>query len=182
MEMSLTKKQSKANKDEVDTLDINDLFHQHWDRICSVLFRLVGDWYEAEDLALDTFIRLHQRPPNKRDNISGWLYRVAINLGLNTLRARKRRQQYEERAGVLNLLERTPDNPAEVFEREMGRQQVHTVLSLIKPRSAKLLVLRYSGFTYAEIAAILKISAGSVGTLLARAEKEFEQVYKKITC
>jgi RNA polymerase sigma-70 factor (ECF subfamily) len=50
-------------------------------------------------------------------------------------------------------------------------------LTQLKPRSAELLILRYSGLAYKEIAATLEIAPASVGTLLARAEKEFEDVF-----
>jgi RNA polymerase sigma-70 factor (ECF subfamily) len=55
---------------------------------------------------------------------------------------------------------------------------VRTSLASIKPRSAKLLILRHSGFSYAEIADALQISPGSVGTLLARAEREFKKKFE----
>jgi DNA-directed RNA polymerase specialized sigma24 family protein len=50
----------------------------------------------------------------------------------------------------------------------------------MKPRSAKTLVLRYSGLSYAEIANAIGVSPNSVGTLLARAEREFEQQYRAL--
>jgi RNA polymerase sigma-70 factor (ECF subfamily) len=48
----------------------------------------------------------------------------------------------------------------------------------MKPRKAELLILRHTGHSYAEIADILGIASGSVGTLLARAEKDFERRYR----
>ena len=56
--------------------------------------------------------------------------------------------------------------------------EVRKALSILPPRSAQLLLLRYSGFSYAEIAAIMEVAPTSIGTLLARAEKEFEQVFE----
>ena len=50
-------------------------------------------------------------------------------------------------------------------------------LGRMKPRSARALLLRHSGLSYAEIAAALPASPGSVGVLLARAEAEFEKQY-----
>jgi RNA polymerase sigma-70 factor (ECF subfamily) len=47
----------------------------------------------------------------------------------------------------------------------------------MKPRSAQLLILRHSGLSYAEIASAIEVSPNSVGTLLARAEREFEEQY-----
>jgi RNA polymerase sigma-70 factor (ECF subfamily) len=50
----------------------------------------------------------------------------------------------------------------------------------MKPRAAQLLILRHSGLSYADIAAALGVAPGSVGTLLARAEKEFERRYRAV--
>jgi len=57
---------------------------------------------------------------------------------------------------------------------------VQTALARLKPRSAQVLTLRHSGLSYAEIAAVLRLPISSVGTLLARAEIEFEKVYREI--
>ena len=148
----------------------------------AVLFRLVGDRDEAEDLALEVFLRLHRSPPTERpdssSNLGGWLYRVATNLGLNALRARKRRQHYEQQAGKHALETTSVANPAAIAERNDERERVQRVLLQIKPRSAQLLTLRYSGFSYAELADTLNVSPRSIGTLLARAEREFERAYR----
>jgi RNA polymerase sigma-70 factor (ECF subfamily) len=178
MEMSLSRKRSNTIEDNSEIPDIDELFFQHWERICNVIYRLVGDWDEAEDIALNTFLKYHQSPPRTNENIGGWLYRVATNLGLNALRGQKRRQQYEERAGNTRHMKSSLDNPAEILERKLERQRVQTILRIMKPRSAQLLVLRHSGFAYAEIAEILDISRNSVGTLLSRAEREFERLYE----
>ena len=52
--------------------------------------------------------------------------------------------------------------------------------AVLKPRAAQLLVLRHSGLSYAEIAQALNVARSSVGTLLARAEKEFERRYRAL--
>jgi RNA polymerase sigma-70 factor (ECF subfamily) len=139
----------------------------------------VGDPDEAQDLALEAFWRLQQRSPKDAGvgNLDGWLYRVATNLGLNALRARQRRQRYEEQAGHRVLEYSSIPDPAAEYERQQEREQVRGILAQMKPRSARLLVLRHSGLSYAEIAAALDLAPGSVGTLLARAEKEFEERY-----
>src|SRR5512145_389228 len=65
------------------------LFMQHWAQVYRLLYRLVGDPVEAEDLALETFVRLYQRYPlgGNEFNLGGWLHRVAINLGLHSIRS-----------------------------------------------------------------------------------------------
>jgi RNA polymerase sigma-70 factor (ECF subfamily) len=152
----------------------------HWPRVCATLYRLVGDWGEAEELALEVFYRLHQHPPRDPDRLGGWLRRVATHLGLNVLRARARRRRYETAAGTLLQEQAAPPDPADEVERSEVRRQVRAVLARMRPRAAQLLVLRYGGLSYAEIAAALDVAPGSVGTLLARAEKEFERRYRAL--
>jgi RNA polymerase sigma-70 factor (ECF subfamily) len=154
------------------------LFDQHWNRVCGVLFRLTGDPAEAEDLALEAFWRLYRRPPQDQ-NLAGWLYRVATRLGLNALRSRKRRRLYEEEAGTLDAHHRTWLDPAAAAELAEQRRSVREVLAGMHPRSAQLLVLRHSGLAYAEIAAALGVAPTSIGTLLARAEADFEKRYRE---
>ncbi len=159
-----------------------DAFNEHWNRVYEVLFRIVGEQAEAEDLALETFWRLYDRPPKveSREKLAGWLYRVATNLGFNSLRARNRRSRYEEEAGHLNLESHSSPDPALEVERLEEVHRVRQILSLMKPRNAKLLVLRNSGFTYAELAVILGVAPGSIGTMLVRAEAEFLKRYRRL--
>lgn len=174
--MTLTAKKISTTQPQDQQSRFDDLFQEHWSRICRVIYRLVGDWDEAEDLAIDTFWRWYQNPPARQDNPGGWLYRVATNLGLNALRARKRRQYYEAQAGVQDL-ERSVADTAAAAAHALEQQRVRAALSRLKPRSAQLLILRHSGQSYAEIAAAIGVAPSSVGTLLARAEQAFEKVY-----
>jgi RNA polymerase sigma-70 factor (ECF subfamily) len=164
------------------TLLSESLFDEYWRRIYSFVFRIVGDRAEAEDLALEVFWRLYQRRPRRLDgpSVRGWLYQVASNLSLNALRARRRRLRYEEEAAkaFLESRDQGDSDPAEALARTEQARLVRTVLARLRPRSARLLMLRYSGFSYVELASALGISASSVGTLLARAEAEFEQQYR----
>jgi RNA polymerase sigma-70 factor (ECF subfamily) len=164
--------------------DFDTLFSEHWGRVYAVLFRLLGDHAAAEDLALEVFWRLYQEPPKGAEGgkLIGWLYRVATNLGYNALRGAKRRGHYESEAGIAYLEQNTVTDPAVEAERNMHRQQVRNVFTTMKPRSVNLLILRHSGFAYAEIAEILGVSPGSIGTLLARAEREFERKYNAAYC
>jgi len=163
-----------------DVAQFESAFHEHWHRVYGVLFRLVGDHAEAEDLALEAFWRLYRQPRQPSDNLGGWLYRVAMNLGFNALRTQKRRARYEEQAGRLMLTSAATADPAEAAERADERGRVRAVLAQLQPRAAQALILRFSGFSYAEIAAAIGVAPASIGTLLARAEGEFEKTYQKL--
>ena len=158
------------------------LFHEHWSRVYGALFRVVGDPAEAEDLALETFLRLYLRPPAKGNDsqLAGWLYRVATNLGFNAVRARRRRAFYELQAGREALEEKSTSNPAKESEMGHSRKQVRRVLAQMRPRAARLLILRHSGLSYAEVASALGVAPGSVGSLLARAEAEFMRRFREL--
>lgn len=162
-------------------------FLEHWPRVYGVLFRLVGDRAEAEDLALEAFWRLFQLtraggPPDGRAlNLGGWLYRVATNLGLNAIRAWKRRARYELDAGRSADAGNAGPGPEELLVEAEARQRVRQVLAEMNPRHSQVLILRYSGLAYREIAAAVGVSPKSVGTLLARAEQEFERQYRRAT-
>jgi RNA polymerase sigma-70 factor, ECF subfamily len=155
------------------------LFEQHWERLCRVLYSILGDWDEAEDLALETFVRLYRRPPADDERLGGWLYRVASNQALNALRARRRRQRYEDEAGHLALEIHPTVDPAAALEQQQEQQRARLALGRIKPRSAQMLILRHSGLSYAEIAGAVGVSPASVGALLRRAEAEFEKAFSK---
>lgn len=171
-----------SNTEQAAQADFEAVFARHWSRVYGLLFRLVGEHAEAEDLALDVFWRYYQRPPGEHDpqKLGGWLYRVALRMGYNALRSQHRRRNYEQLAGQKEWRE-DHNRQAEIqVEQTLQRQQVHQALARMKPRPAHLLILRYAGCSYAEIAAALKIPAGSVGSLLARAEAEFQKCYEKI--
>jgi len=158
-------------------------FNQHWGLIYRLLFRMIGDPAEAEDLALETFYRLYQRKPDagREFNVAGWLYRVATNLGLQSIRAFKRREQYELKAGK-NALEAAPENrPAEIAAHKEEHLLAKMALAQMNPRQSELLVMRYSGMAYQEIASAMNLSPTSVGPLLVRAEREFEKRYRALS-
>lgn len=157
-------------------------FLEHWPHVYAFLLRLVGDHAEAEDLALETFMRLYQRPPagDSPLNIGGWLHRVATNLGLNAIRSLKRRQRYELENGKGVLQEYPANNPAELFTTEEEHRLVRRILAEMNPRQSQMLILRHSGMAYREIAHTLDLSATSVGPLLLRAETEFERRYRAV--
>jgi RNA polymerase sigma-70 factor, ECF subfamily len=152
-------------------------FTEHYSRVYGVLFRLLGERDEAEDLTVETFWRLWQRQPAQHENLGGWLYRVALRLGYNALRSARRRARYELQAGVDALEQSAPPDPAQAAELAETRSRVRAALAQLPERDAQLLMLRQAGLSYQELAAALGVAPGSVGTLLHRAETAFEWVY-----
>lgn len=165
---------------EATSLDYDTAFHTYWPRIHALLYRLTGDSDQAEDLALEVFLRLHRDPRllQPGQNLPAWLHRVAVHLGYNALRAARRRQKYETEAGHLAIQNHAAPDPAREAERSAEQAHVRRTLAAMKPRDAQLLLLRHSGLSYTELAAALQLNPASIGKLLSRAEKEFEKKYQ----
>jgi len=158
------------------------LFMEHWAHVYRILHRLLGDSSEAEDLALETFFRLYQHYPlpEKEFNLGGWLYRVATNLALHSIRSWKRRERYELAAGRYALDETPEDHPAEIMAKEEEHRFVRLALAEMNERQSQLLIMHHSGLSYKDIAKALKLAPTSIGPLLVRAEREFEKHYRAL--
>ena len=155
----------------------DELFRQLYPGLVGLGARLVGERAEAEDVAQEAFLKLADDPVLARpdDEIAAWLRRVVLNLGTNRLRDRRRAHERAERAGRLGLalLDGDADGPAHAALRQEAREHVRVALAALPERQRACLLLRHAGYSYAEIAATLGVAVGSVGVLLARAERAF---------
>jgi len=162
-----------------DEASFEILFYRHYDRIYGLLFRLLGNRTEAEDVTQEVFLKLYKRPLRGRreHNVGGWLYRVATNMGYNHLRSTKRRW------GRNTLL--VPDatdaavQPADKAIQEETKAMVRAALARLPQRQTQLLLLRQMGLSYAELATACDVAPGSVGTLLSRASQAFREAYEE---
>ena len=69
-----------------------DAFREHERFLWGLCYRLTGCAADADDLVQETFVRAIERPPRRTDEPwRPWLVRVAVNLGRDLLRRRKRR-------------------------------------------------------------------------------------------
>lgn len=157
------------------------LFHRYYQPIYRVLYQLLAS-NEAEDLAQETLLTLYRTPPRLQagETLNAWLHRVALNRGYNALRQTRRAQQRADLVGRLTTRsEQTGDDPHGIVARQEERATVRAILAQMPTRQGRLLLLRHSGMSYNDIAATLKIAPGSVGTLLARAERAFVKAYEQ---
>ena len=167
-----------------DEAAFTSLFERHWDAVCRLLIRLTGDADAAGDLAQEVFVQLYRKPPLNADvPLRAWLFRVALNRGYNALRADRRRRTREETVAGDPAAGGAADGAAgvetleEIANRAEERDSVRRVLMRLSERQRDCLVLRANGLSYAEIAVAIGVAPGSVGTLLARAERAFKAEY-----
>jgi RNA polymerase sigma-70 factor, ECF subfamily len=161
-----------------------EIFLEHYPRLVKTLLRLVGNPGEAEELAADAFFRLHQHRSQLHrsrqspdENPAGWLYRTAMNLGLDALRASSRRSRREERAYKEGFTNETPGNPLYELLAEEQRDRVRTVISRLKAAQGQVLLMGNSGFTSKEIAGVLGVKLDSLYMLISREKAQFEKEY-----
>ena len=156
-----------------------DLFAEHYPRLVRTLLRLTGNQALAEELAADAFYKLCQQPPRHRpgENLAGWLYRTAMNLGLDALRANQRRQRREDKAGREAQMNDDQGGPLNDLLAQERRERVRNVIAQLKPIQGQVLLMGSSGFTCREIAGVLGLKPDSLYVLIARAKAQFETKY-----
>lgn len=151
------------------------VFNEYYPRVFAVLYRMLGDRAQAEELASDAFVKYSRQPPGGFENVGGWLYRTATRLGIDSLRSAHRRSRYEQEAA--GAFAGTAAGPLDDLLRKERCRQVRATLARLKPIQAQILLLRYSGFSYKELSQALGIRLTSVGRVLMRAEAAFEKAH-----
>lgn len=155
-------------------LDFDRTFEEHYPPLVRYCHRLAGgDPDVAEDVAQEAMVRLFTHgvdgPP---PGIKAWLFKTATHL---------LRDRYRVQTNRTRLLEENPVTPSTVelpdrmLERGEERARARVALDRLNERDREMLLMRYSGFSYKEIADVVEVAVGSVGTLLARAERRFAE-------
>jgi RNA polymerase sigma-70 factor (ECF subfamily) len=146
--------------------DLERVFRATYPRVVGVAARVLGSQDEAEDVAQEVFLSFG-RSAVPTGEAAGWLTVAAAHTALNHLRSDRRRVSREEAAGHGQGV--APD-VADAVVTSDERRRVRAALARLPRRQAVALVLRHSGLSYAEVAAALDLSPGSVGTTVRRAE------------
>jgi RNA polymerase sigma-70 factor (ECF subfamily) len=147
--------------------------YQH--RIHGVAFRVMGSWADAEEVAQETFLRVHRALADFRGDarLSTWLYAIASRLCLNRLASGEhkmaRRRVEEDMAGLVW------DEPGGNLEQTEREAAVHRALAELPEERRVVIVLRdFEGLSYDEIAAALGLELGTVRSRLHRARLDLK--------
>ncbi|WP_422446562.1 sigma-70 family RNA polymerase sigma factor [Thermoanaerobacterium sp. DL9XJH110] len=156
-------------------LEFKKVFMEYYDRILRQLACMLHDPYLAEDLAQEVFIRLYEHPLKNEEYLGAWLYRVAKNVALNRIRSDRSRMLREARVWEMDGLPvYTP------FQQNEEVMHVREVLNAMDERDRTILIMKHSDYSYDEIAKVLKVKKTSVGTLVARAQRKFKELYGEV--
>jgi len=147
--------------------DLDEIFRRDYQRVVGVAARVLGSRDHAEDVAQDVFLAF-SRSSVPAGEARGWLSVAAAHTALNLLRSGRRRASREETAAAAH--DAVVSDVAEAVVTLEERSRVRAALAGLPRKQAVALVLRHSGLSYADIAAALDMSPGSVGTTVRRAE------------
>jgi len=147
--------------------DLDEIFHRDYQRVVGVAARVLGSRDQAEDVAQDVFLSFG-RSSVPAGEAPGWLSVAAAHTALNLLRSGRRRASREEIAAAADDI--VGSDVADVVVTLEERSRVRAALARLPRKQAVALVLRHSGLSYADVAAALDLSPGSVGTTVRRAE------------
>jgi RNA polymerase sigma-70 factor (ECF subfamily) len=151
--------------------DLEHVFRTAYPRVVAVAARVLGSRDAAEDVAQEVFVAFGRSSVPAGESL-GWLSVAAAHTALNHLRTGRRRASREEAAREGDPI--SPDIADAVVTLD-ERRRVRAALARLPRKQAVALVLRHSGLGYAEVAAALGLSPGSVGTIVRRAESAFRK-------
>lgn len=152
------------------------VFEEHYPIVKRKLIALIQDEAAAEDLAQEVFIRLYRNPPDDPAAIGAWLHRVLTRIGYDyiskQIRERKLKDKQEQ---FYEMDQHQLASGEEVVLRRMNQEEVRGWMEELPERDRQVLMLKYSGYSYAEIAEELNVRPPLVGSMLSRATNKLRR-------
>jgi RNA polymerase sigma-70 factor (ECF subfamily) len=155
----------------------------HQDRLLRLCERLLGDGEEARDAVQEVFLKVYRKAGEARPQgqVYTWLYRIAVNHCLNKLRRRKlvRFLRWESPAEDADTApfdppDAAPDPAAALEARQRWQAARRAIAALPENQRAVLVLARFEGLSYRQIAEVLEITEGAVESRLFRAMRRIE--------
>jgi RNA polymerase sigma-70 factor (ECF subfamily) len=144
----------------------------------SFVLRMVRRPSVAEELVQETFVRAYRAAARFRPEaaVSTWLFHIAARLAMNeAARAHNRRELAVEPPDMPSA----KPGPQEALEQKELAAAVEAALAQLPPKQRAAVVLaRFEGMSYREIAQVLEVSEGAVDGLLQRARLALSKVLR----
>ena len=157
------------------------LMERHQRAVINTIYRSIGDSWEAEDLAQRVFVQVYRAAPRYKPTakFTTWLFTIVHNTVLNEYRRRARHAAdsldaltapgEEGEPGRSFADAESPDPSREVALRELQARIRAAVERLPAQQRTAVILCRYEGWSYEDIARTLKCSVAAVKSLLHRA-------------
>jgi len=172
LELELTRR-SQAGDSEA----FGELVTMYRAKIFATVCHIVGNESEAWDLAQEGFVKawrsIHRF--QGRSSFHTWLYSITLNLAIDSLRRKDRRQEIELDEAIPSYL----PSPRTDCERADIREHVNRALVQLSPEHRAVVVLKdIEDLQYREIAEALHLSIGTVMSRLFYGRKKLQSILK----
>jgi RNA polymerase sigma-70 factor, ECF subfamily len=166
-----------------------ELVLRYQNRLLTILEHLVGNREQAEDLAQETFLRVFRARERYEPGakFSTWLFTIANNVASNALRSRSRRREVGVPAGngsesggmQLEQLAKAASGfqPTRNLDKmEQAEMVRHAVAALNERQRMALLLAKFEGMSYQDIADSMDLSVQAIKSLLSRARVNLKEI------
>lgn len=156
--------------------------------VFSIIYRMIRDREQAEDLAQETFVRVfnHIDRYDPRYKFSSWIFKIATNLTIDHIRRKEldtvsidgsRNAVTAEQIEATSITIASPDeNPEELLEAKQLGEEIESAIGRLRPEYRAAILLRHvDGREYQEIAEILSLPLGTVKTYIHRGRNELRE-------
>lgn len=161
------------------------LVEHYQDRVLGLAYRYLAERGSAEDLAQEAFLRVYKARERyvPTAKFSTWLYRIVVNLCLNEIRYRKGRPAMSlavvtETSSNLNvdLADESEPEPGKTLEDEELSIRIREIISGL-PENQRIAILlnKFEGFSYQEVAEAMDTTVTAVKSLLTRARVNIKE-------
>lgn len=169
-----------------DVTAFEELIEGYQRKIFNIALRIVGNYDDANDLAQEVLIRIYKSIGNfkEQSSFSTWIYRITTNVCLDDIRKRKNRKvisldeeiRVEDGEMQRQIVSNDP-LPEDTAERGELRELVNGAIRSLSEEHRLVIVLRdLQGFSYEEIARILKCPEGTIKSRINRARQALKNV------
>ena len=153
------------------------------------MYRMCHNQAVAEELAQEVFLRVYRSRKSyaAEAKFTTWLYRIATNLAVNYARDHKVERSGrvvsldepdEESGTTLDVSDASLNAEQQILRRERLQAIKKQILALPEKQRAAVLMHKYDGMDYREIAAVLKLSESATKSLLFRAYEALRERLK----
>ena len=156
-----------------DEAAFEELIRQYEKKVYTLCFRMCGNSEDAEEAAQDAFLALWRGIDRFRQesSLSTWIYRLATNACIDTLRRRKKQSgsiSLDDEELFVDAVDTSPQ-PQETVEHREARKLLQEGLSALPEEYRKVLILReIEGLSYTEIAECASLELGTVKSRISR--------------
>ncbi|HBG61798.1 MAG: hypothetical protein A2Y03_02500 [Omnitrophica WOR_2 bacterium GWF2_38_59] len=172
-------------KEEEDPKVFEELMSKNFSRIMNFIYRFVADRELAEDLTQEVFIKIYNSASNyyPRSKFKTWAFTIARNISLNELRKNKgatvsldKPFKYGEDDISLQVEDKTVTRPDDaIIKGELVDAVDKAINELPSNQRTAILLIRYEGFSYEEVARTMNTTVSAVKSLLSRARETLKE-------